>query len=50
MEKAGEIVVFRYFGQILAEKFMIWRWLQPEDGTQILTQDRNWPMLGFRGR
>ena len=29
---------------------MIWRWLQPKDGAQILTYDRNWPMLGFGGQ
>ena len=29
---------------------MIWRWLQPEEGTQILMYDRNWPMLGFGGQ
>ena len=29
---------------------MIWRLLQPEEGTQILIYDRNWPMLGFGGQ
>ena len=29
---------------------MVWRWLQPEDGTQILTYDPNWPMLTFGGQ
>ena len=28
---------------------MIWSWLQPEDGTQILIYERNWLMLGFGG-
>lgn len=31
-------------------KLMIWRWLQAEDGTQILMYDRIWPMLGFGGQ